>query len=92
LQDKFEIKIYNYKLLYPSLLFPGKTQYDESEKSKFIVPNERIVNSISPINWFTTAQKIKLEKADLVVFDWWQPFFGPCHFFISTFIKKQYNG
>jgi len=92
LKDKFEIKIYNYKLLYPSFLFPGKTQYDESETSKFIVPNQRVVNSISPVNWFTTSQKIKRENADLVVFDWWQPFFGLCHFFISFFIKNKYKG
>jgi len=91
LKDKFEIKIYNYKLLYPSFLFPGKTQYDESATSKFIVPNERIVNSVSPLNWIKTAYKIKQEKADLVVFDWWQPFFGICHFFISLFIKKRYK-
>ncbi|OGU74157.1 MAG: hypothetical protein A2V93_04060 [Ignavibacteria bacterium RBG_16_34_14] len=92
LKDKFEIKIFNYKLLYPSFLFPGKTQYDESETSKFIVPNERVLNSISPITWFTTAQKIKRENADLVVFDWWQPFFGLCHFFISYFIRNEYKG
>src|SRR3972149_7514468 len=91
LKNKFEIKIYNYKLLYPSFLFPGKTQYDESATSKFIVPNERIVNSVSPLNWIKTANKIKQEKADLVVFDWWQPFFGICHFFISLFIKKRYK-
>ena len=91
LKDKFEIKIYNYKLLYPSFLFPGKTQYDESATSKFIVPNERIVNSVSPLNWIKTANKIKQEKADLIVFDWWQPFFGICHFFISLFIKKRYK-
>ena len=92
LKDKFEIKIYNYTLLYPSILFPGKTQYDESETSKFIVPNERLVNSISPFNWITTAKRILKEKPDLVVFDWWQPFFGLSHFFISLFIKKQYKG
>jgi glycosyltransferase involved in cell wall biosynthesis len=92
LKDKFDVKVYNYKLLYPSLLFPGKTQYDESERSKFIVPNKRIINSISPLNWFTTAQKLKKENADLVVFDWWQPFFGPCHYFISFFIRKKYKG
>jgi hypothetical protein len=58
LKDKFDIKIYNYTLLYPSFLFPGKTQYDESKTAKFIVPNERVINSISPLNWFFTAQKI----------------------------------
>ncbi len=92
LKDKFETKIYNYKLLYPSFLFPGKTQYDESETSKFIVPNERVVNSVSPLNWISTANKIKKENADLIIFDWWQPFFGICHFFISLFIRKQYKG
>ncbi|RPI71365.1 MAG: glycosyltransferase [Ignavibacteriales bacterium] len=92
LKDKFEIKIFNYTLLYPSVLFPGKTQYDESETGKFIVPNQRVVNSISPLNWFTTAKKIKNENADLVVFDWWQPFFGLCHFFISLFLRNQYEG
>lgn len=92
LKNNFRIKIYNYKLLYPSILFPGKTQYDESETAKFIVSSERVINSISPVNWFTTAQKIKVENADLIVFDWWQPFFGPCHFFISAFLKKKYKG
>jgi len=92
IKDKFEVKIYNYTLLYPSFLFPGKTQYDESEINKFIVPNERIVNSVSPLNWISTANKIKKENTDLVVFDWWQPFFGICHFFITLLIKNQYKG
>jgi glycosyltransferase involved in cell wall biosynthesis len=26
---------------------------------------------------------------DLVAFDWWQPFFGPCQFGISLFLKKS---
>jgi len=91
LKDHFEAKIYNYKLLYPSLLFPGTTQFDESEKQVFNVPSERLINSISPFNWYVVAKKIIEEKADLVVFDWWHPFFGLCHGVISTFIKKAYK-
>jgi glycosyltransferase involved in cell wall biosynthesis len=52
LKNNFEVKIYNYKLLYPSLLFPGTTQFDTSEKQVFKVPSERVVNSISPFNWW----------------------------------------
>jgi glycosyltransferase involved in cell wall biosynthesis len=91
LKEKFDITVYNYKLLYPEFLFPGTTQYDESKDLKFIVPSERIVNSINPFNWISTAGKIRKEKADLVIFDWWHPFFGPCHFTISLLIKNKYK-
>jgi glycosyltransferase involved in cell wall biosynthesis len=90
LKNNFEVKIYNYKLLYPSLLFPGTTQFDKSEKQIFKVPSERVINSISPTNWLSVARKLKKENADLVVFDWWHPFFGLCHGVISSLIKKAY--
>ena len=90
LKDKFQVKVYNYKLLYPSLLFPGTTQYDKSEKIIKNVPNTRIVNSISPINWIRVGSKLKKENADLIVFDWWHPFFSFCHFTISYLIRKKY--
>jgi glycosyltransferase involved in cell wall biosynthesis len=90
LKNNYNVKIYNYKLLYPSLLFPGTTQFDTSEKQVFKVPSERIVNSISPVNWWNVAAKLKNENADLVVFDWWHPFFGLCHGMISNLIRKVY--
>ena len=83
LQDHFDINIYNYKLLYPSFLFPGTTQYDKSTLQVKRVPNKRLVNSINPLNWFTVAGKLKKEEADLIIFDWWHPFFGLCHGIIS---------
>lgn len=91
LKNRFDVKIYNYKLLYPSLLFPGKTQFDESGKTIKQAPNERLVNSINPFNWIKVASFIKKENADLVVFDWWHPFFSFCHFTISRLIKSKYK-
>lgn len=90
LKHHFEVKIFNYKLLYPSLLFPGTTQFDKSEKQLFKVPSERLVNSISPLNWYKVSKRIIQEKADLIIFDWWHPFFGFCHGVISLLIKKEY--
>jgi len=91
LKDDFEVKIYNYKLLYPSFLFPGTTQFDKSEKNIKKAPSERLINSINPFNWLKVAKKLREEEADLVVFDWWQPFFGPCHTVISSRIKSFYK-
>ena len=91
LKSDFDVKIYNYKLLYPSFLFPGTTQYDKSNKVFKKAPSERRINSINPFNWVNVARNLINEKADLVVFNWWHPFFAPCHFSISLMIKKHYQ-
>lgn len=91
LKNHFEVKIYNYKLLYPSFLFPGTTQFDKSKEQVFQVSSERVVNSINPFNWIKVAGLLKEENADLVVFDWWHPFFGFCHGVISFLIRKKYK-
>src|SRR3990170_7819509 len=74
-----------------SILFPGKTQFDESATLIKKAPNERLVNSVSPISWFKVADRIIKENPDLVVFDWWHPFFAFCHFTISELIKKKFR-
>ena len=91
LKEKFDVEVINYKLLYPKIFFPGTTQEDKSNVKIKDVPSRRIINSINPITWIKTAKIINKEKADLVVFDWWNPFFGPCHYTISWFLKKQYK-
>jgi len=91
LKNHFDVKIYNYKLLYPSFLFPGTTQFDKSKEQVFKVPSERIINSINPFNWLKVANLLKKESADLVVFDWWHPFFGFCHGSISFLLRKKYK-
>jgi|CZKP01.1.fsa_nt_gi glycosyltransferase involved in cell wall biosynthesis len=91
LKMKFDVKVINYKLLYPSILFPGTSQLD---KSNFIikkVENKRVINSINPFTWIKAAIKIKKEKPDLIVFDWWHPFFSFCHFTISFLVKKGFR-
>ncbi|NCQ16858.1 MAG: hypothetical protein COZ80_01650 [Ignavibacteria bacterium CG_4_8_14_3_um_filter_37_9] len=91
LSNHFDVTILNYTLLYPSLLFPGTTQYDKSSVTLKPGKSERIVNSISPISWFKTAGRIKEIGPDLVVFDWWHPFFSFCHFSISFLLGKKFH-
>jgi len=90
LKHNYDVKVINYKLLYPSILFPGTTQQDISNFIIKTVPSDRIINSINPFTWLKAAKAIREEKADLVIFDWWNPFFGPSHYTISKLIKKHY--
>jgi len=73
----WEVEIYTFTLQYPSILFPGKTQYTDSPK-----PNNlkiaRKVNSINPFNWLKIGLEIKKEKPDVVLTRFWLPFMGPC--------------
>ena len=91
LMRKFDVKIINYSLLYPSIFFPGTTQFDKSIVLIKKVENERVINSINPFTWIKAAIKIRKEKPDLIVFDWWHPFFSFCHFTISFMIKKGFS-
>lgn len=91
LKQEFDIQVLNYSLLYPDFLFPGTTQLDRSLQPIHPVPNERTVNSINPFSWFQSAKRIKQFDPDLIVFDWWNPFFGPAHFGISWLLKKRFT-
>jgi len=91
LKLEFDVKVINYKLLYPSILFPGTTQFDKSNVIIKKVENERVINSINPFTWIKAAIKIGKEKPDLIVFDWWHPFFSFCHFTISFLVKKGFR-
>jgi len=83
-----ETKIYSFSLQYPSFLFPGKTQFDTGQG-----PGDLTIvtclNSINPLNWFATANKIKAEKPDLVIVRFWLPFMGPCLGTVARRLRKH---
>jgi glycosyltransferase involved in cell wall biosynthesis len=89
LAPHFRVHFINYTLLYPPILFPGTTQFDNSAEMTKQIPNERLLSSVNPLSWWRTAQRIKSLNPDLVVFDWWNPFFGPCHRAVSQLLGKE---
>ena len=61
---------------YPSLLFPGKTQLDES-RDPLSVPNEALIDSLNPFTWARAARRVAAARPDLTIVMWWHPFFAP---------------
>ena len=84
----YDCKIYTFSLQYPSLLFPGKTQYSEEEKPEDL-KIEVLVNSINPFNWIKVGKKIAKEKPDVLIFRYWTPFMSPCFGTIARFVKRN---
>lgn len=81
----------SFTVLYPSVFFPGKTQFEESSFVPFPHKEKikRVINSVNPFTWIKAAQQINRIKPDAVIFVWWMPFFGPAYFIISRLIKSK---
>jgi D-inositol-3-phosphate glycosyltransferase len=70
------IEYFGFSRLYPGLLFPGRTQLDESG-SPLQAPVQALLDSLWPPSWFRTAAAIDRFNPDLTVLAWWHPFFAP---------------
>ncbi len=76
LKKRHQVRVINYSRLYPEFLFPGKTQYDESSRS-LAVESDRMIDSLNPFTWVRAGFHIASTRPDLVLFQWWHPFFAP---------------
>jgi glycosyltransferase involved in cell wall biosynthesis len=72
-----DVQVFSFSLQYPSFLFPGKTQYENSDPPRNI-NIKSVINSINPFNWFSVSKQINKENPDYVIIRYWLPFMGPC--------------
>ncbi|MCH8494397.1 MAG: hypothetical protein LAT57_02035, partial [Balneolales bacterium] len=64
---------FNFSQLYPSLLFPGKTQLsDEKAQAEGI---QSTVHAYNPLQWSQAAKTISGVNPDVYLYSNWHPFF-----------------
>jgi glycosyltransferase involved in cell wall biosynthesis len=78
LSRSHDVLLVNFSRLYPGFLFPGKTQFDDGS-SVLAAPSLRLIDSIQPLSWRRAADAVCEFRPDIVVFQWWQPFFAPAY-------------
>ena len=92
-----DVETITFKRQYPSFLFPGKTQVEDSTRRdesggntgiEGFLPAPQLIDSINPLNWLSVASEIKKRKPDLLIFKYWLPFFGPCFGTIAKLVKR----
>jgi len=83
--------VVSFTRLYPSLLFPGKTQMNMSHDPVKNTPSRQIIDSINPFSWSKAVRWILQPKRrpDLVVFVWWNPFFGICYGTMARMLRRK---
>ncbi len=83
-----DCSIWSFSLQYPSILFPGKSQYTDEPAPEGLVIYSKI-NSVNPFNWLTVGNQIKKEKPHIIVVRYWLPFMAPALGTILRIVKKN---
>jgi glycosyltransferase involved in cell wall biosynthesis len=84
IQSGHECSICSFSLQYPRIFFPGKTQYSgEAAPGGLVIRS--LINSVNPLNWIKTGNKLKNERPDILVVRFWIPFMGPA---LGTILRR----
>jgi glycosyltransferase involved in cell wall biosynthesis len=75
LRRHYPVRFLTLSRQYPTFLFPGQSQYDDSAAT-ITEENEPVIDSINPLTWLRTAFTLWRGGYDLVIVQWWNPFFG----------------
>ena len=86
LQRYTHVDVYNYKKLYPDLLFPGTSQFERNLSQNQSV---QLVLPYNPLNWKPSARHIGRSRTDVFVFSSWHPFIIPSTLIILNALKRQ---
>jgi glycosyltransferase involved in cell wall biosynthesis len=81
-------RLYSFTRQYPRWLFPGKTDRDPS-LAALKVDCEYVLDPINPITWWRLCRKVRADAPDILVLQWWVPYWTPCLTMISRWIKRN---
>ena len=87
-KEGHEVDMVTFTLQYPSMLFPGKTQFTSTPAPEGI-PIRRMMNSVNPASWIKTGRALCTEKPDIVIISFWMPFMAPCFGTIARLARKN---
>lgn len=76
LEKEHQVSVISYKRLFPKFLYPGKSVFDPSLETPKLSAHYWL-DSISPINWRQTANKIADLHPSAAIIQWWVPFLAP---------------
>lgn len=82
------VKIETFTVQYPSILFPGKSQYTDAPAPKDL-DITRSINSVNPFNWIKVGLRIKKERPDMLFLRYWTPYLAPALGVIARIVKSN---
>jgi glycosyltransferase involved in cell wall biosynthesis len=89
--ERHEVITLSYSLQYPNILYPGSNQKDfSSANDAFKIEGTRyLLNTVNPVSYLMTAGFIARQRPDLLILQWWHPFFAPAYWSITKLLRKR---
>lgn len=72
-----QVKAFTFTRQYPDVLFPGATQFVEENDGSDRIPAERVLDTVNPLTYPSTAKAIMKFQPDILLMKYWMPFFAP---------------
>ena len=88
LSKKNEVVMLSYKMQYPKFLF-HKEQKDYENDSFKVEETKYMLHTANPFNIVKTAGFIRKCKPDMVLIQWWHPYFAPCYKLLEMCLGRQ---
>jgi glycosyltransferase involved in cell wall biosynthesis len=89
LAERHEVVVLSYALQYPDILYPGSSQKDYSNDAFKIEGSHYLLNTVNPISYLKTAAFVKKQRPDLLIAQWWHPFFAPAYWALTKLLRKR---
>lgn len=77
----------SFRRLYPSFLFPGRSQ--ETEDAAPGIETPRLLDSLGPWSWAKGADRLRDQGIQRAVFMHWMPFFAPAYASMAARLRKH---
>jgi glycosyltransferase involved in cell wall biosynthesis len=90
LRQRHDVRLISYTKQYPKWLYPGNTAMDPSpDESALRVDCDRVLAPLNPFTWWRAFRIIERDRPDLLLLQWWTPFWSPMLFFLTRMMKYR---
>ncbi len=89
LERRYKVSSISFRLMYPKLLYPGKTQKDYTTNNVVQAEIKYLINTVNPFSFFKTARYINRIHPDLVIIHWWHPWFSFVDLTIAKILRRD---
>jgi len=87
-QAGHQVPFYSFTRQYPRWLFPGKTDKDPSA-APLQAECEYLLDPINPITWLKLYRRVRADNPDLLLLQWWVPYWTPCLTTVAGLVKRN---
>ena len=88
LEGKYHVDLISYKMQYPRFLYHGRQK--DYESRLFRVDGACFtLHTANPFNIVRVGRQIRRQEPDLVIIQWWHPYFAPCYLLLAWIMGKK---